>query len=121
RLADMTVTLQDTLQPLTIDVAADDEHAVQVIYNPADSTITLDRTCSGGPTTKYDTCAFSITPENGQLKLRFIMDRYSLELFVNDGQQAATITYYTPQEADRIQFHAETPVQIDVEFYPLKL
>jgi beta-fructofuranosidase len=42
-----------------------------------------------------------------------------LELFVNDGEQAATFILYTPQAADSISFEADGAVLMDVEKYDL--
>ena len=46
--------------------------------------------------------------------------QYSLELFVNDGEQAATFILYTPESASSISFQAEGgAVLVDVEKYEL--
>ena len=48
-----------------------------------------------------------------------ILDRYSMELFVNDGEQAASFVLYTPVEAGSISFSSDGSVLIDVEKYEL--
>ena len=58
---------------------------------------------------------------NGQIKLRIIMDRFSVEIFVNDGEQTMTSTIYTPQEAADITFNAIGQAVIDVEKYDIVL
>ena len=58
-------------------------------------------------------------PQNGALKLRIILDRFSVEVFVNDGEQAASSVIYTRQEADAITFEADGQALIDVEKYDL--
>ncbi|MBQ0059195.1 MAG: GH32 C-terminal domain-containing protein, partial [Lachnospiraceae bacterium] len=57
---------------------------------------------------------------NGSLKLRLILDRYSVEIFANDGEQAASFVLYTPLEADGISFHARGSAKLDVEQYVLE-
>ena len=47
------------------------------------------------------------------------MDRYSLELFVNDGEQAASFVLYTPVSASSISFETDGAVLLDVEKYDL--
>ena len=47
------------------------------------------------------------------------MDRFSLEVFVNDGEQAASAVIYTRQEACAISFEAGGPALMDVEKYDL--
>lgn len=58
--------------------------------------------------------------QEGEIKLRFIIDRFSAEVFVNDGEQVMTSTLYTPQNADSISFEAEGSAIIDVEKYSLE-
>ena len=55
-----------------------------------------------------------------ELKLRIILDRFSVEVFVNDGEQVMTATMYTEQEADGIAFFADGTAEIDVVKYDLK-
>ena len=45
--------------------------------------------------------------ENGEIKLRLILDRFSAEIFVNDGEHVMTATIYTDLEADGISFFAD--------------
>ncbi|MDE6259712.1 MAG: GH32 C-terminal domain-containing protein, partial [Oscillospiraceae bacterium] len=56
---------------------------------------------------------------NGEIKLRVILDRFSVEVFVFVGEAAASAVIYTPQEADAITFEAGGQVLIDVEKYDL--
>ena len=53
------------------------------------------------------------------LKLRVILDRFSAEIFVNDGEQVVTATIYTDQEADGISFSADGAVRMDITKYDL--
>ena len=57
--------------------------------------------------------------KNGELKLRVILDRISVEVFVNDGEQVMTATMYTDQSADGISFFADGVVNMDVVKYDL--
>ena len=56
----------------------------------------------------------------GALKLRMILDRYSLEVFVNDGEQAASSILYTPLEAQQIRFCCDGVARMDLEQYDLE-
>ena len=57
--------------------------------------------------------------ESGELDVRLILDRFSAELFINDGIQVMSMTFYTPLEADGISFCADGSAVMDVEFYAL--
>ena len=41
------------------------------------------------------------------IETRFILDRQSIELFVNDGEQVVTTAICTPIEADEIVFSCD--------------
>ena len=60
-----------------------------------------------------------VRPRQGEIKLRVILDKYSLELFVNDGEQAASMVVYTDVSADAISFEADGCIIMDVEKYDL--
>jgi beta-fructofuranosidase len=56
---------------------------------------------------------------NGELKLRVILNRFSSEVFVNDGEQVMTATMYTEQVADGISFFVDGKAKMDVVKYDL--
>ena len=47
------------------------------------------------------------------------MDRFSVEVFVNDGEQVLSATLYTDQAADGISFLADGKVKLNVVKYDL--
>ena len=60
-----------------------------------------------------------VTPRDGEIKLRILLDRDSAEVFVNDGEQALTMTFYTPQTADGISFECSGNALVSVEKYEI--
>lgn len=122
RVADMTVTVRDlsALKKLTVRVAADETYHTSVSYMPKKGLLNLDRNFSGYMYDIVHSREIPVQAKDGELKLRFILDRYSLEIFVNDGEKAGTLALFTPLEADRILFQAEGEARIDVEKYELK-
>lgn len=56
----------------------------------------------------------------GYLKLRMILDQYSAEIFVNDGEQVMSATIQTAPEADGISFFADGEVKMDIVKYALE-
>ena len=124
RVLDMTVTVRPTGGELyrwfRIRVAKDGEHETIIRYRPSDGTLKIDRTRSGLPYDIVHTRSFLVRPRNGEIKLRIILDRFSLEVFVNDGEQAATAVIYTRQQANVISFEAGGQALVDVEKYDLK-
>ena len=57
--------------------------------------------------------------QSGEIKLRILLDRYSAEVFVNDGEQALTMTFYTPQTAEGISFECTGNALVSVEKYDI--
>lgn len=123
RMLDMTVTVRpignESYRWFRIRVAKDGAHETIVRYRPDQGTIKIDRTRSGLPHDIVHTRSFLVRYRGGEIKLRLILDRYSLEVFVNDGEQAASAVVYTRQEADAISFEAGGTVLMDVEKYDL--
>ena len=124
RVLDMTVNVRPAAEKgsytcFKINVARDGEHYVTVRYKPEINTVRIDRSHSGFPHDIISVRDFLVRPRQGEIKLRLILDRHSLELFVNDGEQAATSMIYTDVSADAISFEAEGRVIMDVEKYDL--
>lgn len=123
RVLDMTVTVRpigrESYRWFRVRVAKDGKHETIVRYRPDQGTVKIDRTRSGLPHDIVHTRSFLVRPRNGEIKLRIVLDRFSLEVFVNDGEQAASAVIYTRQEADVISFEAGGTVLMDVEKYDL--
>ena len=124
RCLDMTLTVRPGNDSVMyrwfkLYIARDGEHRTTIRYKPESSTLRIDRTNSGFPHDIVNVRDFPVRAQNGEIKLRVILDRYSVELFVNDGEQAASTVIYTPTEATSIGFVADGAVLIDVEKYDL--
>ena len=125
RCLDLTVCVRpvpdcDIYGSFTITVAAGGNYGTRITYRPDKGTVTVDRSRSGLPDTILNRREFCICFSEGKLKLRLLLDKYSLELFVNDGEQAATFVVFSPEEADGISFAAEGRLLLDVEKYDLE-
>jgi len=124
RVLDMTITVRPTggeiYRWFRVRVAKDGEHETIIRYRPSDGTLKIDRTRSGLPCDIVHTRSFLVRYREGELKLRVVLDRFSVEVFVNDGEQAASAVIYTRQEADAITFEAGGQALVDVEKYDLK-
>ena len=124
RYVDMRVTVRpgnekNMYKWFRLYVAKDGENYTFIRYKPETGTIKVDRTHSGFPHDIVNVREFQVNAPNGELELRIVMDRYSLELFVNGGEQAASCTLYTPESADAISFASDGMVLLDVEKYDL--
>ena len=120
-------TIDMTVEPggedytnFTIKVACNDEYETVYTYNRVTGMLEIDRTYCG--VTKDIVCVrkIKITDTERKLKLRFIMDRQSVELFINDGQQVAATAICTPAEADGIRFNCDGSAVVDIKKYDIE-
>ena len=123
RIADVEVTVKagsSEGKEFVAYMAADEEVFTSFHCDLERDIITVDRSRSGLRHDIVSRRQFGFRKKDGDVKLRFLLDRFSIELFVNDGEQAFSMCIYdTPTDSDRIRFYADRPVKIDVEKYDI--
>ena len=123
RILDLTVSVRPSdagaYRWFCVKLAKDEEYATVIRYAPEEGKARIDRSGSGVPYDIVQVREFPVRPGNGTLKIRAVMDRHSIELFFNDGEQAASLMIYTRQEADHITFESDMKVLVDIEKYEL--
>ena len=97
----------------------DDDYQTSVSFRPHEGIVKVDRKFSGSRRAVIHQRRSLVRTEAGRLKLRIILDRFSAEIFVNDGEHVLTATMYTGQEADGISFFADGKVTMDIVKYDL--
>lgn len=122
RVLDMTVEISEgDYREFTIRFAQDQHFHTSLTYLKEKNMLEVDRTYSG---MVRDTIAFRRVkvknPKEG-LKIRLILDKYSAEIFVNDGEQVLSITFYTPLEAEAISFFCDKTAQVQIEKYTISV
>lgn len=118
RQFDMTVEVETgDYEDFTVHLAADDKCYSVLHYNPKENTVTFDRTCSGLSKDIIHKRSMYVKEQGGKIKLRILMDKYSVEVFVNDGEQAMTSLIYTTMEADQIRFLSKGEVKCNIVKY----
>ncbi len=82
--------------------------------------LTLDRTNSGTRRALRHTssCDVSFDPDAG-LSLRLILDRFSMEAFIEGGRRVLSAAIYTEPSAEGITFAADGEAILDLDFYQL--
>ena len=119
RTLDLTLRLQAQDGPFTLKFAQDNSHFTAINFQPDCSLLTLDRSHSGLPKSHALSRTIPVRSREGLLELRLILDRFSVEAFVNGGEQTLSATLYTPQEATGISFQAQGKAVIQLEQYAL--
>lgn len=124
RKVDMEMTLRpgdgmNIYHKFAVRFAQDDDYQTSVSFRPHEGIVKVDRKFSGSRRAVIHQRRSLVRTEAGRLKLRIILDRFSAEIFVNDGEHVLTATMYTGQEADGISFFADGKVTMDIVKYDL--
>lgn len=119
----MTVTVRPLADckytQFRMKVASGSQHYTSITYNPQTSILRISREHSGVDRDFVHVRECFVRDRGGELKLRVILDRFSAEIFVNDGEQVMSMTFYTPQSADGISFQCLGKVLMCVEKYDI--
>ncbi|MGM9660911.1 MAG: glycoside hydrolase family 32 protein [Faecousia sp.] len=124
RVLDMVLEITPTQTPYTrfdLEIAKGEDFFTTISLLPQKGTIRMDRTFSGFPHDVNHVREFPADFHNGKIRLRLLLDRYSAELFVGDGEQAASMVLYTPQNADGITLRCDTAAVVSIEKYDLEM
>lgn len=123
RCLDLTVSVRPggsgEFRRFNLNVAEGCGYLTSICFHPNENTVLVDRSKSGWPQEVMNRKMFAVDDKNGEITLRIILDRYSMEIFVNGGEQAATFVLFAPEEADGISFEAEGTAEADIECFTL--
>ena len=121
RCLDMTVRIRPAdrekiFHKISIRFAQKDNLRTGVSFRPYEQTVKIDRKYSGSCRAIVHQRRCLVPGSRcGEITLRLILDRYSAEIFINDGEYVMTASLFTPLEAERICFFADGDAVIDVE------
>ncbi len=124
RRVDMELTiraadLEKIYTKFTVRFAQNEQFHTQFSFRPRESVLKVDRKFSGTRRAIIHQRRSQVNSQNGELKLRLILDRFSVDCFINDGEQVMTATLYTPQDAQGISFLCDGDAVVDVVKYDL--
>ena len=115
--------VQEVYQKFAVRFAQNEKYHTALSFRPRESILKVDRKFSGSRRAIIHQRRCLVRGGEGdhkeELKLRVILDRFSVEVFINDGEQVMTAVMYTEQEADGISFFADGMVNMDVVKYDL--
>ncbi len=120
RTIDFTVKiLSGSFREFVVDVAGSDEYFTRFTFQKEKGIMEVDRTYSS--VTKDIVCIRRAKMDGSErVKLRFIMDKNSVELFVNDGEMVLSTVIYTPLKAQEIRFICDGSALVDIEKYEIE-
>ncbi len=124
RKVDMELSLrpgdeENIYRKFALRFAQDDTYQTSISFRPYESILKVDRKFSGSRRAIIHQRRAKVRNEDGRIKLRVILDRFSVEVFVNDGEYAMSATMYTDLSADGISFFADGKVTMDIVKYEL--
>ena len=99
--------------------AKNEEYQTSISFRPQENVLKIDRKFSGSRRGVIHQRRSRVESKNGHLKLRMILDRFSVEIFVGDGEQVMSAVIQTELAADGISFFADGEVVMDVVKYTL--
>ena len=125
RKVDMELTVraadpEDIYRKFAVRFAQNDIYRTSVSFRPHESIVKVDRKFSGSRRAIIHQRRCLVDSKSGELKMRIILDKFSVEVFVNDGEYVLSATMYTDLAADGISFYADGKVTMDVVKYELK-
>ncbi|RKI38994.1 glycoside hydrolase family 32 protein [bacterium D16-51] len=122
RVLDLSIELKEgSYQEFAVFFAQNEKYHISFRYVRAAQSIEFDRTYSGMVRDAVCQRSMRIKKTEGNLKLRFLLDRFSVELFVNDGMQTFTSTFYTPLDAEDIVFVCDGKVKLNIKKYTIAM
>lgn len=122
RVLDMTVEiLSGDYREFTICFAQDKNHHTQFTYYKEKTEVELDRTYSGMVRDALASRMVAVKKPADKAIIRIILDKFSAEIFVNNGSQVLSTTFYTPLEADEISFVCDGTALTNIKKYEITL
>ncbi len=124
RCVDMTVRIrpedpEKLFDRFTIKFAAAGSRFSMLNWRPKEQVLKIDRKFSGSRRAIIHQRRALVPSKDGSVTIRLILDRFSVEAFVNDGRQVLSAVLYTEQEADGISFSCRGQARVDIEKYDL--
>ncbi|WP_270565142.1 glycoside hydrolase family 32 protein [Clostridium beijerinckii] len=122
RELDMSLEIDGTnCEEFIIKIAKNKDYETLITFDPRKDIISFDRSYSGKLSDTLHKREMNIRNQNGKIKLRLVIDKYSVEIFANDGEQVMTSTFYTNLDATDISFCAKGEAKVSIEKHSIVL
>lgn len=125
RVADIELSIRpkdinNVYHKFAIRFAQNEKFRTSLSFRPKESVLKIDRKFSGSRRAYIHQRRCLVPSENGEINLRIILDRFSVEVFVNDGEQTMTATFLTDISADKISFFSQGEAVMDITKYDIR-
>ena len=89
-------------------------------FEPEDGLVFLDRSRAGPEKATFHRKQIKIRGNGEELQLRMILDRYSAELFIDQGENVLSTLVYADSDAEDITFNVSGSAIMDIAKYGIK-
>jgi beta-fructofuranosidase len=124
RMMDLEIEIEPAERELfnrfAVRFAKDADYHTGFSFRPRESVVKVDRKFSGSRRAIIHQRRAKVDHENGRLKLRLILDRFSVEAFIGDGEKVMSATVGTETSADGISFFCDGKARFSVRAWELK-
>ncbi|MBR1635921.1 MAG: glycoside hydrolase family 32 protein [Lachnospiraceae bacterium] len=110
---------KDIYQKFALRFAENAKYHTAVSFRPHEGILKIDRKFSGSRRAIIHQRRAAVGCKDGGIRMRLLLDRYSAEIFVGDGEKVMTTTISTELSAEDITFFVDGSVYISVEKYDL--
>lgn len=112
---------ENMYRKFAVRFAQDSTYHTAISFRPLESILKIDRKFSGTRRAVIHQRRSRVGSKNGEIKLRVILDLFSVEVFVNGGEHVLSATIYTDRAADGISFLVDGVAAMDVVKYSLEI
>ena len=123
RTVDMEIEIEpaegELFNRFAVRFAKDAEHHTGFSFRPRESVVKVDRKFSGSRRAIIHQRRAKVDHDRGRLKLRLILDRFSVEAFIGDGEKVMSATIGTDPNARDIAFFADGKARFSVRMWTL--
>ena len=120
RCIDLTVEIiGGDFEVFGLSVAKNNKFQTLIEYEAEENKVSINREYSGIRKDMIHKRSMYVADRNHKIKVRLLLDKYSVELFVNDGEQAMSALIYTPLDAKDISFYTEGEADINIVMYDI--
>ena len=110
---DITLESEENYE-FEIRLAADENYHTTIRYDKTAQLLSFDRSCSGVRRDAAHERCIKVLSNSQIMKLRIVMDRYSIEMFINDGQQAMTSVIRTPNQINGVYVRGRGNAKVNI-------
>ncbi len=124
RVAELDIRLRPgdpeaVYRQFTMYFARNAQYWSAIRYRPEESWAEIDRTFSGSRRAYVHQRRCRVSGLQGEIRLHVILDRFSAEVFINDGEQVMTAAILTESDATGISFATDGKAVMDITRYSL--